>query len=709
MASVKLKKISGKGYRSFANEFEVDFPETGLVLVRGINKETGGGSGSGKSNFLAALNQCLDCSQYSGTEVQSWSNETPWGVSLTLETAEGEALIRKGIRPGLVLGGRPHKGGAKIAGEKLRQLLGVDSDVLALLTYRSQKEPGLFLSKADAEKKELLTSLLNLKQFELQIEDSKERCKVLEPRLTALDAQIEYQQKLVDQQQPPVLDVVALRNERDALVASIEAGNSAKKALEAAKSKAKTEALAERILIEAQYRGVEDLESEIEALEQQDTSAPDLPSVLVIERELKDLALAKTTIDRGNEVRLAGLRKEIKTMQDCIAAYDRTIGSANNLLKRRDALAAEITTLNNQLCPTCSRAWTEAQDTISRKQAELDSVESGLANVDVAVAMLPDLKTELSALQAKTLEKAEGLEAVEAQISDAKSRLAAEYAKRESYRQVIRAEINAKVSGLKQKLAETNAEHDADVYKVQQVLDEKIAAIHKKEVVLLGGLNERTAKVLKIETDLRMYDASVAGYTLHIEKLSELKARSEQVRVETNQELDFIDLTKGFLARIFDEVLEQISDVANEILASVANTRHISLEFRSEVETKSGTVQKKIVPVVRLRGQECPITISNHSPRCSGISGGMMTVVELAVDLAVGRIVSERTGVTPGWLILDESFEGLGPVEKESCMEILAKNAFDRLVLVVDHMSEFGSLFTKTITIEYANGCSSIA
>jgi DNA repair exonuclease SbcCD ATPase subunit len=117
--------------------------------------------------------------------------------------------------------------------------------------------------------------------------------------------------------------------------------------------------------------------------------------------------------------------------------------------------------------------------------------------------------------------------------------------------------------------------------------------------------------------------------------------------------------------------------------------------------TQKGSVKKAIVPVVCIDGHEATLE--------AGLSGGMLSTVELAVDLAVGAVLSRREGLCPGWLILDESFEGLDAVSKRSCMEILMNYANNRLVLVTDHATEFKSNFSKNITVEFENGVSRFA
>jgi ABC-type molybdenum transport system ATPase subunit/photorepair protein PhrA len=86
----------------------------------------------------------------------------------------------------------------------------------------------------------------------------------------------------------------------------------------------------------------------------------------------------------------------------------------------------------------------------------------------------------------------------------------------------------------------------------------------------------------------------------------------------------------------------------------------------------------------------------------------MQVAVELGVDLAVSNVVGSRRGVYPNFLMLDESLHGLDSVAKESCIEMLQSVVGERLVLVVDHSSEFCNLFNQVIEVEQVDGISRI-
>ena len=182
---------------------------------------------------------------------------------------------------------------------------------------------------------------------------------------------------------------------------------------------------------------------------------------------------------------------------------------------------------------------------------------------------------------------------------------------------------------------------------------------------------------------------------------AEIKVADLRKAVAAELDLHAMVGREGFLGVIFDDVLAEIAAATNAILARVANVRHVSFAFSSERETDSGNIQRRISPVVTVEGRQVPLT--------SGISGGQQSGVRLAVDLGVGEVVAKRRGTYPGWLVLDESFDGLGRTSKESCLDMLSSYAQDRLILVVDHSTEFQSLFSTVIDVVSENGRSRIA
>ena len=166
-------------------------------------------------------------------------------------------------------------------------------------------------------------------------------------------------------------------------------------------------------------------------------------------------------------------------------------------------------------------------------------------------------------------------------------------------------------------------------------------------------------------------------------------------------EKDYAEMIRGFITSAFSEILDELAVEANEVLAGVENTQDITIRFDLDKISADGDLAARIIPVVSIRG---------HEIAPGDLSGGQATMLDLAVDLlAIGKVAARRTGFEPGWLILDEAFDGLGSADKEGCLSILAQHAQAKLIFVVTHNIEFKEVFARRIRVSMgADGASVI-
>jgi DNA repair exonuclease SbcCD ATPase subunit len=351
-----------------------------------------------------------------------------------------------------------------------------------------------------------------------------------------------------------------------------------------------------------------------------------------------------------------------------IAQRDTMILNYRKELEQQKAQMAKLTAGH---CPTCNRAWEDALakakalegqienleatvGSLSRQQGDRQRLEAELRinfSADPNVEKLRTLKTQL---EAQLQEKTQALlfastEELQASLNAVKVELGA---------------VHSRISGITQQL------------KMVQQVNEKLGQAR--------AFAERN--IAAIQAKIQAHETS-----------------TQSLSAELNSERDFVALMgrEGFLGVIFDDVLKEIEAEANERLARLANVSHVTIQFKSEVVTGKGTIKRSITPVVSINGQEARLD--------SGLSGGMYTSVEGQVDLAVMAVVQRRTGSLPGFLFLDESFNGQGNVTKEATMEVLREYAQEKLVVVIDHNSEFKELFTQFIDVVYKDGRSEIA
>ncbi len=155
---------------------------------------------------------------------------------------------------------------------------------------------------------------------------------------------------------------------------------------------------------------------------------------------------------------------------------------------------------------------------------------------------------------------------------------------------------------------------------------------------------------------------------------------------------------QGFLGDIFQEVLGEIERKANEFIECSSNVNTFTLQFSTESVTKAGKVNKKIATHLWKSGK---------SVKLKSLSGGQQASIELAVELAVISVVKTRSGIDYGWLILDESMDGMDVPLKYDWIEAI-KTRIDTLLIVIDHSTEIKELFDSVIEVTFDGQSSEI-
>lgn len=720
MSKILLRSLRVTALRSFAETSSVSFPEAGMTLFRGKNLDSGGSSGSGKSSVLLAIAYLLGHCRFPATQLQSWLTEEPLEVEGVLVDGESEMVVTRGASGlRLVKDGQKVSGSAKNLEAKLTEFVGLTPELLAALTYRGQKQPGLFLSKTDAEKKEFLTELLDLKKFEVQAEETVAKIKVAAGKLMTADGAVSAAQETVNSMRqrlidapPKIQDLKKLEEEAASLLTE-------KSSLETLLSEhnkmlAKHQLEFERGLKffrEEAQAAQEPLEERVHELENTPEEHTDRSAIDAVE---SDIAAAKGFIEeekakflerqREAQITADGIQTQIQLLTAQIAQKP-SIDA-----QRKKAHDAKLKALAVAACPTCERPW-DTTALVEDLAAQIEQFDEALLEIEQArpkAAALVDCYNQV--LRPKEPEELLELQRILTQLEQQRQTALQEYAVQRALSGEVlksrRVAARLALSEAKQAAAQAATDREAAFKESMQPL---LGAIDDIKGALSVAASRHTAAdsvLRRAKMDNEAEERRVAGVRQYIDDaekvLSKRISERDQVAAVVKAEEDFQRLIgrEGFLGSIFDEVLNEISEETNQLLAQFPNTSRVALYFRSEVTSQKGAISKKITPFVSVNGFDTPLA--------SGLSGGMETAVELAVDLAVAQVVSRRTGTVPGWLVLDESFTGLGPVESEACMEILKVFAQDKLVLVVDHASEFKAMFDQHITVEYAAGKSKV-
>jgi DNA repair exonuclease SbcCD ATPase subunit len=145
---------------------------------------------------------------------------------------------------------------------------------------------------------------------------------------------------------------------------------------------------------------------------------------------------------------------------------------------------------------------------------------------------------------------------------------------------------------------------------------------------------------------------------------------------------------------LVDSFIEQINTIANERLTSMFDGI-LSLEISATSDVKK-EVKEKI-----------SVTIFNKNEECSynSLSGGERCRICFALNLAISSVINQNFG----FIMFDEVLNGLDDVGKNQVMNVLKELETNYpTIFVIDHTTEFKSLFTNNILVNKKNGISSL-
>ena len=688
-----------------------------MMILRGRNRDTRGDSGAGKTNVLLALAYAFGFCPIKASALRCWNATEPMAVEVHLATEEGEAVLTRGDK-GLTLtvAGKRYKGGVKAVEAQLDRLCGVEAGLRGVLTYRSQRKTKRFLdlnktpAERDAAMKAFLVQVLRLEVLEKEWDRAVKALKPLEDEglvalayLRAAEGALEAAQK--DQ-------ALAFTPEP---IESLEAA--------VARSGRLVEELLARLVV-AGARRVQLTQEAAQAAEAANAQVDNAVAILEAQKALAEHALVGWTPDRSALLKLGEQADKCKELLRGVEEADRTAQAAYDaetgrmrcrcnvwreaaghrmaIDERLAVLRLDAEALKADVCQTCKRTWDQAQARYQETLAAIAEEEKLAAFFNITPEEVEELEVQIKARRFQPDTRIERLKAVYARLreqmatEEERARAAGDLKKAEAAQQVavVQAKIDALAAQRVQPISPEIVENNAEIQRLTTAYGETQLAHSEHKSALALAAQRNAAGLAGLATAEQRRRAAEAQH-------AEAKAKHAELQRQWKQEADYADMLKGFRAKIFDEVLEAIGQRATAIVGTLPNAAHVSVEFKSERLTGTGTVQDRITPVTYFHGEPRDLEESAN--------GGALTSIELAVDLAVAQTVSDRLGCNLNWIVLDEAFNGHDAITKLACLEMLQAYAADKLVVIVDHNSEFKEMFAQTVTVELENNLSRFA
>lgn len=221
-----------------------------------------------------------------------------------------------------------------------------------------------------------------------------------------------------------------------------------------------------------------------------------------------------------------------------------------------------------------------------------------------------------------------------------------------------------------------------------------------------NNIQQLKSDIRFIQNNFNIWEAEVKRAEAIIEKTKTLQQYTAKMEISIKEKQSQIEILKtvsqiysptGAPAYILDTIIETFNDTVSKYIGLLWPNADYCL--KSYKENKDGGVVAKFSEIFTNNGQKCSI---------GSLSGGEKRALSLAIDFAVVDILSKNFGMQLNPVILDEPFEGLDSVGRETVVTLLQKIADRHQIFVIDHASEAKAMFTNIIRVEKRKGISSI-
>ena len=412
--------------------------------------------------------------------------------------------------------------------------------------------------------------------------------------------------------------------------------------------------------------------------------------------------------------RLSGLRSQLAALQARLEAYG---GDEASLAEQASALQAQLAALQEE-----QTRLQEEQKTLSAQLAPLPGMRRELAGLESRLAearrqesllsglrtqvrdilthletgVRPDLHEKLVAVRAQ-LAELDYDERAHRQAQETQLRLqeAAALWRRVEDAEARLPEESAALARLKERWereASALAEDEAEL----TALDEALAGLVKARSAWeqarsradeAHGLWERAHAQLAAA---RQKLASLAGVRQQRQRL-DAELTGVKSRMHRYQMLEKAFGRDGVQAMIIEAALPELETEANRLLARLSEGR-MNVRLETQREKKTGGVKEALDIIISDELGSRPYEL---------YSGGEAFRVDLALRIALSRLLARRAGAALQTLFIDEGFGTQDAQGRENLVEALhmIKDEF-ALILVITHIDELKDQFPVRILVE---------
>jgi DNA repair protein SbcC/Rad50 len=709
MIPVNLKLSNFTSYG--ADVPDLDFTKFHLAAISGTN-------GAGKSSILDAITWCLWGWSRSGDSadqlIRLGADEMQVEFTYSLDGHEFTVKRRRSKKSGgstaLEFWSTKNnltEGTIKSTQEKIISSLHLTFETFINSSFIRQGHSDEFTTKGPNDRKRILADILGLSHYDELEEKAKEKVKAATVKLQLLDYQIlEFEAELSQKE------------------------NSEEKKI-----------LAEKKIVE--------VESQINILEKELKNLGEQKATLVATSD-QQTKLKQTLIELQNELNeilTQGKNRadKIKILEIELAdlpTFDEKLKELKNLEKQKEEytkLSQQKLELENKLTQVNSTIALKSQSRESLEQ-KLKEIESHLEVINKDSAKCPTCGQIINASQKENVKKeySEEQKRLKTQIAEIKTTLEEEQiGKLKKEIESVNLE-DGQYKGILQKISElkdiqekrekliaaqaTLQSEKATVQELRSLFTSKKTQVEKLElevgklpdlatnlILLINQITEKEMQLTAFRTEEKEARNLLGQATELISRVTQvekvlLQKKEEKISLQKEKE-NFEELSlafgkKGIQAMIIETAIPEIEDEANNLLGKLTNGR-MKVTFETQRETKTKVVGADGEKTHGIT-ETLDIIISDEMGErpYENYSGGEQFRVNVAIRLALSKLLTRRAGAKLQFLVIDEGFGTQDQEGRTKVVEVLdtIKNDFEK-ILVITHLEELKEEFPTRIEV----------
>lgn len=703
---MQIKTLALQNFMSF-QAASISLENRGLCLLEGVNKDSGGSNGAGKSSLFEGILFGLfgKTSRYGSSNTKvSRNRKGETQVYLELQTDHSVVKVyrhREHSTYGnklLVYSGDTDltKGSDQETQKVLEDIIQVDYATFVAAVMFPQNTKG-FTSLNDAGQKAVLESILGVERFSLAHDKAKYKHSELSRRATSLRVSI---QEITTSLSSKHISLLRLLNS--------ETDFEKKKHEELSRIEGELEEL-----VSKEPKIDPQIEAEIESLSKQ----VDATSAGQAERLRRQISSRVSDLERQYAELQGGLAAQRKVVRNVEneppkpqlsfshyeGEYERYKEASKKVSGEVYLIELEIKQLDapdilpkSARCPTCGQELSEqARAHVHGSSAEKRMVLLG------QLRQLSQVKREVDAeLQtaedfyygAQAWEDWQGSAAIFSEIQQAEKKIETLEPQIETHKTQLR-EIEEILYSSRVKVEKLNG------------LSTLVLQQKNQHIQWLQNIDNKKSLLDQKRSAISPFTPLVASEREDIAKFTGILEARTTLSEEVEKQLSMLEFwTVGFgKGGVRGILLDQATPLLNERAQNYANYLSDDLKIQFSTQTKIGSGELR---------EKFNIEASSRfgSPEFAGLSGGEAKRVDIPCLLALGDLSASRAIAPIELRLIDELFDDLDSIGCEKVVRLLQKEIVPRArtILVTTHRDDLSQFFDSKITVVKEGGISRI-